>query len=65
MRASTSSIKFWNFFFHCGGMILRTGSLHRFESASQHPVRALSERLAGLLRQTQGAKAHLGTQRLF
>jgi hypothetical protein len=34
MRASMYSIVFLIFCFHWGGMILRTGSLHRFESAS-------------------------------
>jgi hypothetical protein len=57
-----SSIVFWIFFFHCGGMILRTGVLYRFvdSKALSAPVRAPAKRLAGLLRQTQGTKSAFG-----
>src|SRR5262249_29453481 len=64
MRASMSSIVFLILCFNCGGMILRTGLLHRFESASG--VRwGAGRRLAGMLRQTQGAQTHLGDSPLF
>ena len=61
MRASRSSIRCRIFFFHCGGTIWRTGALGQFVSA-QAPGRAPLRRLAGMLRQTQGAFASLGTR---
>jgi hypothetical protein len=60
MRASKSSIQCRIFCFHCGGMILRTGAFDQFEGA-RAPGWAPSRRLAGMLRQTQGAFAPLGT----
>jgi hypothetical protein len=59
MRASKSSIQCRIFFFHSVGTIWRTGTLGQFESA-QAPFRARSRRLAGMLRQTQGAFTPLG-----
>src|SRR5512140_2517496 len=63
MRASKSSIQCRIFLFHSAGTILRTEALGQFESA-QAPGRAPSRRLAGMLRQTQGAFALLGTHSL-
>jgi hypothetical protein len=42
MRASMSSIAFWIFFFHCGGMILRTRArLSEVRNLMRHPLHEL------------------------
>jgi hypothetical protein len=64
MRASKSSIQCRIFFFHSVGTILRTEALGQFEGA-RTPGRAPSRRLAGMLRQTQGALAPSGTRLNF
>jgi hypothetical protein len=62
-----SSIAFWNVFFHCGGMILRTGVLYRFIDfkALCAPVRAPANVLRDCCGKPKAHKAHLGTRWLF
>jgi hypothetical protein len=59
-----SSIAFWIFLFHCGGMILRTGLLHRFESAAA-PNGLPQDVLRECCGKPKAFHAHLGTHLLF